>query len=101
MDIFISHITEEEVKKEKIKAQRLRKSKWWKRKCSEGVCYFCKKKISPKELTMDHVVPLVRGGKSIKGNVVPACKECNNKKKYLLPFEWEEYLLKLYTDPWS
>jgi 5-methylcytosine-specific restriction endonuclease McrA len=43
-------------------------------------------------LTMDHVVPLIRGGRSIKNNLVPACKECNNKKKYLLPMEWEEYL---------
>jgi hypothetical protein len=24
--------------------------------------------------------------------VVPACKDCNNRKKYLLPLEWEEYL---------
>jgi hypothetical protein len=24
--------------------------------------------------------------------VVPCCKECNNRKKYLLPMEWEEYL---------
>jgi 5-methylcytosine-specific restriction endonuclease McrA len=44
------------------------------------------------ELTMDHIVPLVRGGKSTKGNCVPACKECNNKKKHMLPIEWEEYL---------
>jgi hypothetical protein len=28
----------------------------------------------------------------VQGNVVPACKECNTKKKYLLPLEWEEYL---------
>jgi len=41
---------------------------------------------------MDHVLPLSRGGKSRKGNIVPACKECNNNKKYLLPIEWEEYL---------
>jgi 5-methylcytosine-specific restriction endonuclease McrA len=41
---------------------------------------------------MDHIVPLARGGKSIKGNVVTACKECNNKKKQLLPMEWEKYL---------
>ncbi len=44
------------------------------------------------DLTMDHLIPLSRGGKSKKGNLVPACKECNNKKKYLLPLEWEEYL---------
>jgi len=41
---------------------------------------------------MDHVVPLTRGGKSTKGNLVPACKACNSKKKYLLPIEWDEYL---------
>jgi 5-methylcytosine-specific restriction protein A len=92
MDSFISYVNEEEIKREKIKAQRLRKSQWWKRKCAEGICYFCRKKISPTELTMDHLVPLIRGGRSNKGNVVPSCKECNNKKKYLLPIEWEEYL---------
>jgi 5-methylcytosine-specific restriction endonuclease McrA len=44
---------------------------------------------------MDHVVPLIRGGKSTKGNTVPACKECNNRKKHMLPIEWEEYLERL------
>ncbi|MEW6214151.1 MAG: HNH endonuclease [Nitrospirota bacterium] len=92
MDCFISYVTEEEIKRERIKARRLKKSQWWKRKCSDGVCYFCKRKIVPKELIMDHVVPIIRGGKSTKGNVVPVCKECNNKKRYLLPIEWDEYL---------
>ncbi len=41
---------------------------------------------------MDHVVPMVRGGRSTKGNVVPACKECNTKKRDQLLMEWEEYL---------
>ena len=40
---------------------------------------------------MDHLIPLARGGKSERHNLVPACKECNNKK-YLLPTEWDEYL---------
>jgi len=44
---------------------------------------------------MDHVVPLVREGRTTRGNVVPACKSCNDKKKYLLPIEWEEYLRNL------
>ncbi|MCJ7481978.1 MAG: HNH endonuclease [Thermodesulfovibrionales bacterium] len=43
----------------------------------------------------------MRGGKSSKGNVVPACKECNTKKKYLLPIEWEEYRESLIKDTWS
>jgi 5-methylcytosine-specific restriction endonuclease McrA len=41
---------------------------------------------------MDHIVPLGRGGTSIRGNVVPACKDCNNRKKGMLPVEWREYL---------
>ena len=36
---------------------------------------------------MDHIVPVVRGGKSTRGNVVPCCKECNSDKKYLTPAE--------------
>jgi 5-methylcytosine-specific restriction protein A len=101
MDHFISDVSEKQIRKEKQKARDLRKSQWWKRKCSEGKCYYCHKKVLPRELTMDHVVPIVRGGRSTKNNVVPACKECNNKKKHSLPIEWEEYLDRLkkeYTD---
>ena len=36
---------------------------------------------------MDHIVPVARGGRSVRGNVVPCCKECNNKKTYLTPAE--------------
>ena len=57
-----------------------------------GVCYYCKRRVPPKELTMDHIVPIIRGGFTRKGNVVPCCKECNNKKKYMLPIEWQEYM---------
>lgn len=94
-DYFVSEVSEEEIRREKEKARKLRQTQWWKRKRSSGVCYFCRRKFPPRELTMDHIVPIVRGGKSTKGNVVPACKECNSKKKYMLPIEWEEYLRKL------
>lgn len=77
---------------EKQKARDLRHSSWWRNKKSSGICYYCKKKFDPDDLTMDHLIPVSRGGKSEKINLVPACKECNNKKKYLLPGEWEEYL---------
>ena len=80
------------LKAEKEKARDLRASQWWKRRLDKGVCHYCEKPFPPSELTMDHLIPLARGGKTTKGNVVPACKECNNKKKYLLPMEWEEYL---------
>lgn len=80
---------------EKQKAREIRHSQWWKNIISDGKCYYCGKKFSPEELTMDHKIPISRGGKSEKNNLVPACKECNNKKKYLLPIEWEEYISNL------
>lgn len=32
------------------------------------------------------------GGRSTKGNVVPACKACNTAKRQMLPLEWERWL---------
>jgi 5-methylcytosine-specific restriction endonuclease McrA len=92
MDYFIVEASEQEMQREKDKARMLRKTQWWKNRVAKGVCHWCGGKFSPAELSLDHVVPLVRGGKSSRGNVVPACKECNSKKKYLLPVEWEEFL---------
>ena len=89
---FYSEADDDEIKKEKAKARELRNSQWWKRKRSSGVCHYCGRQFKPSELTMDHIVPIARGGRSSKGNVVPACKECNDKKKYLLLMEWETYL---------
>ncbi|MBN2033947.1 MAG: HNH endonuclease [Deltaproteobacteria bacterium] len=85
-------VDQEYLRREKEKARRLRQTTWWMRKIQPGVCYYCHGEVGRNGLTMDHVVPLSRGGKSTKGNIVPACKSCNNKKKYLLPIEWEEYL---------
>ena len=48
-------------------------------------CAYCS---SPCLLTMDHVVPLSRGGKHTIGNVLPACKVCNCKKSNKLLIEW-------------
>jgi 5-methylcytosine-specific restriction endonuclease McrA len=95
LDPFIDDTTDIAIKQERQKARELRQSQWWKRQLARGHCYYCGKSFPPSELTMDHVVPLARGGKSKKGNVVTACRDCNNKKKYMLPVEWEEYLLLL------
>ena len=81
-----------EYKREKERARELRAGAWWKRKRATGICYYCRRQFPPAELSMDHVIPLSRGGKSVKENLVPCCKDCNNKKKNLLPIEWTEYL---------
>lgn len=83
---------EEAIKRERQKARELRQSQWWKRRCDKGICHWCEQPVKPVELTMDHVVPLARGGKSVKGNVVPCCKACNTQKKQLLPMEWDAWL---------
>jgi len=78
---------EKQIARERAKARELRKSQWWQNKLNAGICYYCGKKFPRHELTMDHIVPIVRGGKSTKGNIVPCCKACNNAKKYLTPVE--------------
>ena len=92
MDPFDIHIDESDIKRERRKARELRASQWWKRKLAKGVCFYCGRSVSPKALSMDHIVPIARGGKTTKGNVVTACKACNTAKKHLLPMEWEQYL---------
>ena len=88
-------VNEEDLHREKEKARRLRRTQWWYNRIQKGICYYCGRQVGRQHLTMDHVVPLARGGRSTKGNLVPACKDCNNKKKYLLPLEWEEYVSSL------
>ena len=88
---FLVTVSDDEIRRERRKARELRASQWWKRRCSAGLCHYCGKKVPARVLTMDHIVPIIRGGKSTKGNVVPACKECNTKKKHRLPMEWKEY----------
>ncbi|RLB41957.1 MAG: HNH endonuclease [Deltaproteobacteria bacterium] len=99
MPYFEPTISEEEIRKEKEKARRLRKTQWWLARIEKGICYYCHRKVGRENLTMDHIVPLSRGGKTRKGNVVPACKDCNNKKKYMLPIEWKEYMERLSQRP--
>lgn len=43
-------------------------------------CLYCNQQFSKTHLTMDHVVPVSRGGKTSWVNVVSACRECNTKK---------------------
>ncbi len=78
---YIETIDPAEVKRERAKAREFRHSSWWKQQVGKGVCYHCEKKFSPAELTMDHLIPMSRGGKSSKKNIVVACKQCNSLKK--------------------
>ena len=87
-------VDEEEIRREKAKARDLRKTRWWQQRAGAGKCHYCGCSVPPKDLTMDHLVPLALGGRSTKNNLVPSCKDCNNTKKSMMPLEWEEYLAK-------
>lgn len=80
-------VDESQVKKEKEKARKLRGTPWWKQKIAAGLCHYCGERFPKELLSMDHKIPIARGGTSSKGNVVVSCKECNSAKKYFTPAE--------------
>jgi 5-methylcytosine-specific restriction enzyme A len=81
-----------QIRAERNRARDLRKTRWWQQKTAAGLCHYCGSKVAYRDLTMDHLVPLARGGRSTRENLVPSCKQCNNLKKSMLPLEWEEYV---------
>lgn len=87
MEDFYIPASSEHIQRERRKARELRNSQWWRQRVGQGVCYYCENRFSKEELTMDHIIPVARGGKSTKGNVVVACKVCNTEKKHLTPAE--------------
>lgn len=44
----------------------------------KNCCAYCLKRFD--KLTMDHVVPLAKGGQHEPSNIVPACRPCNLRK---------------------
>ena len=43
-------------------------------------CQYCGKKGNRKTLTIDHVIPKSKGGKTDWNNLVVSCSSCNTKK---------------------
>lgn len=66
--------------------QRKRLLAHWKRQGRS--CAYCPSPAS----TVDHVVPLLRGGTNHEGNLAPACRPCNSGKGALLLVEWRSGL---------
>ena len=56
-------------------------------------CQYCGRKLSVAQLSIDHVVPKSRGGKSSWLNVVTACNPCNTRKGGRMPAEASMRLL--------
>jgi 5-methylcytosine-specific restriction endonuclease McrA len=56
------------------------------RDAQEGRCYYCRDPAA--KLTIEHFVPLSRGGANEPRNIVLACGPCNYRKGPKLPWEW-------------
>lgn len=50
----------------------------------EGKCAYCGKPAT----AFDHVAPVISGGETVPGNIVPACTSCNSSKKHRPLDEW-------------
>jgi len=50
-------------------------------------CQYCGRSLPSAELTLDHVLPRCRGGKTTWENVVASCKSCNHRKGDRTPVE--------------
>ena len=84
------------VRRERERARELRKTDWWRALVAKGACHYCHRIVGAENLTLDHVVPVSRGGRSTRGNCVPCCKECNSAKKAYTPAE--QILAKLFPE---
>ena len=66
-----------------------------------GVCAYCRRQTALPAFhanreriraTLDHRVPLSRGGAMRGDNLVLACNKCNNEKGDMLPDEWRDFM---------
>jgi len=51
----------------------------------EFTCQYCYKRHSPKDLSLDHIHPRSKGGRTTWRNIVTACKRCNQTKEDRTP----------------
>ena len=74
-------------------SQRARNSSQWKKvrkriiARDQGICAYCGQENST---TVDHVLPVVRGGDDSESNLVCACVSCNTSKGKKMPFDFFE-----------
>lgn len=47
----------------------------------ESKCQYCRKPLAEEEITLDHIIPVSRGGTNDSDNLCVACRSCNGKKK--------------------
>jgi hypothetical protein len=64
-------------------------------KKSEGHCKLCGNFVSYEDFTIDHIIPLAKGGTNDINNLQCACKVCNNIKTDILPNEFMDKITEM------
>jgi 5-methylcytosine-specific restriction endonuclease McrA len=59
----------------------------------DHTCQYCGMNAQSSELTLDHILPQSRGGKTVWENLVTCCRKCNNVKQDKTPREARMQLL--------
>lgn len=62
-------------------------------------CQYCGKNLPTQQLSLDHVIPRSRGGKTTWENVVSACVDCNTRKGSRTPSEARMKLIRRPVKP--
>lgn len=65
----------------------------------KNTCLYCGIKLQTKNLTLDHVIPVSRGGKDTWENLVTCCRSCNKKKNDRLLSEIQDMRLAYHPKP--
>ena len=85
-----------ELKRRALKNNCIHKdySAWLKevKSLNKFTCYWCNKVFKINKLTLDHVIPLSKGGSDTKDNLVPCCMQCNRLKHAKLPEQFNSTL---------
>ena len=87
----IIHNNQSKNKRVKLKSN-IRKAVY---KRTEGHCALCGKFVDYDDYTIDHIVPLSKGGTNDIDNLQCTCKTCNNIKTDILPDEFMEKLIQI------
>lgn len=62
------------------------------RRLYHSACIYCG---ATERITLDHLIPLSRGGDHTIGNLAPACRSCNARKGTKLPIEYKVWRKKV------
>lgn len=75
---------------------------------TRGKCGHCGCKLTDQNISVDHIIPISKGGSNQEENLICLCKECNKDKSdmladplYYYPYLKEDYkegIIKIFTD---